>query len=47
MNMRSDGHSIGDDLDHDTVSSIETNVADGFTMVAVGDLIVTRPLTKG
>jgi len=31
----------------DTTGSIATNVADGFTMVAVGDLIVTRPLTKG
>lgn len=29
------------------IGSIATNVADGFTMVAVGDLIVTRPLTKG
>lgn len=32
---------------YDRVGSIETNIADGFTMVAVGDLIVTRPLTKG
>lgn len=32
---------------YDTAGSISTNVADGFTMVAVGDLIVTRPLTKG
>lgn len=31
---------------YDTVGSIATNVADGFTMVAVGDLIVSRPLTK-
>ncbi|MER8874777.1 CapA family protein, partial [Mesorhizobium sp. M0814] len=31
---------------YDTVGSISTNVADGFTMVAVGDLIVSRPLTK-
>ncbi|UPJ47825.1 CapA family protein [Bradyrhizobium sp. 200] len=31
---------------YDTVASIATNVADGFRMVAVGDLIVTRPLTK-
>lgn len=30
----------------DSVGSIATNVADGFTMVAVGDLIVSRPLTK-
>ncbi|MER9851740.1 CapA family protein [Mesorhizobium sp. M0106] len=32
---------------YDTVGSIETNVADGFTMVAVGDLIVARPLMSG
>ncbi|MGY3238231.1 poly-gamma-glutamate capsule biosynthesis protein CapA/YwtB (metallophosphatase superfamily) [Bradyrhizobium sp. USDA 4448] len=32
---------------YDQVASIATNVEDGFTMVAVGDLIVTRPLTKG
>lgn len=32
--------------DYDIVGSIETNVEDGFTMVAVGDLIVTRALTK-
>lgn len=32
--------------DYDTVGSIATNVADGFTMVAVGDLIVSRALTK-
>ncbi|MET4328677.1 poly-gamma-glutamate capsule biosynthesis protein CapA/YwtB (metallophosphatase superfamily) [Bradyrhizobium sp. i1.15.2] len=32
---------------YDTVGSTATNVADGFTMVAVGDLIVTRPLTRG
>ncbi|CCV10457.1 CapA family protein [Mesorhizobium sp. STM 4661] len=31
---------------YDTVGSIETNVADGFTMVAVGDLIVSRALTN-
>ncbi|MER8989860.1 CapA family protein [Mesorhizobium sp. M0843] len=30
----------------DTVGSTATNVADGFTMVAVGDLILSRPLTK-
>ncbi|MGX5845048.1 CapA family protein [Mesorhizobium sp. ArgA1] len=27
--------------------SVATSVKDGFTMVAVGDLIVSRPLTKG
>lgn len=32
---------------YDTVGSIRTNVVNGFTMVAVGDLIVSRPLTKG
>lgn len=32
---------------YDTVGTTETNVADGFTVVAVGDLIVTRPLTRG
>ncbi|WP_244563615.1 CapA family protein [Ensifer aridi] len=31
---------------YDVVGSIETNVADGFTLVAVGDLIVSRALTK-
>ncbi|MER9128034.1 CapA family protein [Mesorhizobium sp. M0959] len=31
---------------YDTVGSIATNVADGFTIVAVGDLILSRPLTK-
>lgn len=32
---------------YDTAGSIATNIADGFTMVAVGDLIVSRALTKG
>ncbi|BAV52931.1 capsule synthesis CapA-like protein (plasmid) [Mesorhizobium loti] len=32
---------------YDTRGSTETNVGDGFTLVAVGDLIVSRPLTKG
>lgn len=31
---------------YDTVGSIATKVADGFTMVAVGDLIVSRALTQ-
>lgn len=31
---------------YDIVGSITTNVADGFTMVAVGDLIVSRAVTK-
>lgn len=38
MTRRSDGY--------DSVGSIATNVADSFTLVAVGDLIITRPLTK-
>lgn len=32
---------------YDAVGSVETNVVDGFTMVAVGDLLSSRPLTKG
>ncbi|CAH2394411.1 CapA family protein [Mesorhizobium ventifaucium] len=32
--------------EYDRVGSIATNVADGFTMVAVGDLILSRPLTR-
>lgn len=35
------------DGDFDRVGSIETNVADGFTMAAVGDLLYARPVTKG
>ncbi|TIM47366.1 CapA family protein [Mesorhizobium sp.] len=31
---------------YDTVGSVQTNVADGFTMVAVGDVILSRPLTN-
>lgn len=31
---------------YDIVGSIETNIGDGFTLVAVGDAIVTRPLTR-
>ncbi|MET4121923.1 poly-gamma-glutamate capsule biosynthesis protein CapA/YwtB (metallophosphatase superfamily) [Bradyrhizobium sp. JR1.5] len=31
---------------YDTVGSIATEVADGFTLISVGDLIVSRPLTK-
>ncbi|MER9764383.1 CapA family protein [Mesorhizobium sp. M0138] len=34
------------DQQYDTIGSIATNVADGFTMVAVGDLIVSRAVTK-
>ncbi|MER9470523.1 CapA family protein [Mesorhizobium sp. M0482] len=36
-----------DDGGFDTVGSIDTNVADGFTMAAVGDLLLARPVTKG
>ncbi|MGY8668975.1 CapA family protein [Bradyrhizobium sp. UFLA05-109] len=32
---------------YDMAGSIATNIADGFTLVAVGDLIVSRSLTKG
>lgn len=42
-----DCHSISRDASYDTAGSIATNVADGFTLVAVGDLIATRPLTNG
>ncbi|VIO69130.1 Capsule biosynthesis protein CapA [Bradyrhizobium ivorense] len=38
MTRKSDGY--------DMVGSIATNVADNFSVVAVGDLIITRPLTK-
>lgn len=39
-------HLLQQNGSYDTVGSIATNVADGFTMIAVGDLIVSRPLTK-
>ncbi|TJV61786.1 MAG: CapA family protein, partial [Mesorhizobium sp.] len=32
---------------YDTIGSTETNVADGFTMAAVGDLLYAVPVTKG
>ncbi|WP_192383996.1 CapA family protein [Mesorhizobium silamurunense] len=41
-----DSHLGQQGANYDTVGSVATNVADGFTMVAVGDLIVSRPLTK-
>lgn len=47
MNGHSDQVSFRRAAGYDTAGSIAANVADGFTMVAVGDLIVTRPLTKG
>ncbi|WP_410010524.1 CapA family protein [Phyllobacterium zundukense] len=31
---------------YDSIGSVSTNVADGFTLVAVGDLIVSRAITK-
>lgn len=36
-------HQIPHSCHYDAVGSIAANVADGFTMVAVGDLIATRP----
>lgn len=39
-------HSVRQASSYDTVGSIATNVADGFTMVAVGDVIVSRALTR-
>ncbi|WP_025038525.1 CapA family protein [Bradyrhizobium sp. DOA9] len=39
------GHSTTERGSYDKVGSLATNVTDGFTMVAVGDLIVSRPLT--
>ncbi|MBK3662772.1 CapA family protein [Bradyrhizobium diazoefficiens] len=47
MNRPSEENSVRQEFAYDAAGSIATNVADGFTMVAVGDLIVTRPLTKG
>ncbi|WP_453965599.1 CapA family protein [Bradyrhizobium elkanii] len=41
-----DYHPVEQGDTYDTLGSIATNVADGFTMVAVGDLILSRPLTK-
>ncbi|WP_018099510.1 CapA family protein [Sinorhizobium meliloti] len=35
------------DRSFDTVGSIETSVEDGFTVVAVGDLLFARPVTTG
>ncbi|SJM34508.1 CapA family protein [Mesorhizobium delmotii] len=40
-------HPIQQDGGFDTVGSIATNVEDGFTMAAVGDLLLARPVTKG
>lgn len=38
---------IQPDGDFDTVGSTATNVEDRFTMAAVGDLLLARPVTKG
>lgn len=40
-----DCHSVQQDGSFDAIGSIATNVVDGFTMVAVGDIIVSRALT--
>lgn len=50
--MERDSHENGSqpipsDAGFDTVGSIATNVEDGFTMAAVGDLLYARPVTKG
>ncbi|TIU80398.1 MAG: CapA family protein [Mesorhizobium sp.] len=48
MDSHEDGRPpIQQDGGFDTVGSIATNVADGFTMAAVGDLLFARPVTKG
>lgn len=46
LSCENSSHSVQQAGSYDTVGSIATNVADGFTMVAVGDLIVSRALTK-
>lgn len=46
MNKHSEEKSIQQEPAYDTAGSLATNVADDFTVVAVGDLIITRPLTK-
>ncbi|UVK50469.1 CapA family protein [Mesorhizobium sp. AR02] len=40
-------HPIQHEGGFDTVGSIATNIEDGFTMAAVGDLLLARPVTKG
>ncbi|MER9629554.1 CapA family protein [Mesorhizobium sp. M0296] len=48
MASHEDGHlSTLRDGGFDAVGSIDTNVADGFTMAAVGDLLYAGPVTKG
>ncbi|RWK66867.1 CapA family protein [Mesorhizobium sp.] len=46
MENENDGHPAHRGAGYDVVGSIATNVAEGFTMVAVGDLIVSRAVTK-
>ncbi|RWK47233.1 MAG: CapA family protein [Mesorhizobium sp.] len=46
MERNSDEYPAQQDGGYDTVGSIATNVAEGFTLVAVGDLIVSRAVTK-
>ncbi|MDA9391531.1 hypothetical protein WN73_12915 [Bradyrhizobium sp. CCBAU 45394] len=45
--LHRDSHDARQNRRYDLVGSVATNVADGFTLVAVGDLIVTRPQTVG
>ncbi|MER8927726.1 CapA family protein [Mesorhizobium sp. M0859] len=50
MDKQADGngsHPVQQASSYDTVGSTDTNVSDGFTMVAVGDLLTSRPLTNG
>lgn len=46
MIERSDYDEVFRHTGYDAAGSTATNVADGFTMIAVGDVIATRPLTK-
>ncbi|TIX86230.1 MAG: CapA family protein [Mesorhizobium sp.] len=46
MKNDQDDHQAGVTPGYDVVGSIATNVEDGFTMAAVGDLIVSRAVTK-
>lgn len=46
--MANNGNDRHDEVGrYDKIGSIATNVVDGFSMVAVGDLIASRALTKG
>ncbi|MEI9414038.1 CapA family protein [Mesorhizobium sp. Cs1321R2N1] len=47
MDNNSQNHTSGPDDRYDTAGSIATNVADGFTMAAVGDLLYARPVARG